>query len=109
LNLNDESARAKRLLDEKYFEAGRLREDAVAKGDQVADQRAQKGDLDREIEAIKVQRAEMFREINHLKDQNDSKSQEAGNQAEKLKNLDFENSRTQARIEDTQKLIDARS
>lgn len=33
LSLNDECARAKRLLDEKYFEAGRLREEAVAKGD----------------------------------------------------------------------------
>ena len=55
-------------MDEKYFEAGRLREEAVAKGDQVADQRSQKGQLDKEIEAIKVQRAEMFREINHLKD-----------------------------------------
>ena len=33
LDLNDELARSKRLLDEKYFEAGRLREEAVAKGD----------------------------------------------------------------------------
>ena len=33
LDLNDELARAKRMLDEKYFEAGRLREEAVAKGD----------------------------------------------------------------------------
>lgn len=37
LSLNDEMARSKRLLDEKYFEAGRLREDAVAKGDQCSD------------------------------------------------------------------------
>jgi hypothetical protein len=68
LSLNDECARAKRLLDEKYFEAGRLREDAVAKGDQCADQRGDKADLEREIEAVKVQRAEMYREIGHLKD-----------------------------------------
>ena len=33
LDLSDELARAKRLLDEKYFEAGRLREESVAKGD----------------------------------------------------------------------------
>jgi len=33
LDLNDEMARSKRLLDEKYFEAGRLREEAVSKGD----------------------------------------------------------------------------
>ena len=37
LDLNDEMARSKRLLDEKYFEAGRLREDAVQKGDQNND------------------------------------------------------------------------
>ena len=79
LSLNDECARAKRLLDEKYFEAGRLREDAVSKGDQCADQRADKADLDREIEAIKIQRAEMYREISHLKDHNEQKALEAGN------------------------------
>jgi len=33
LDLNDELARSKRMLDEKYFEAGRLREEAVSKGD----------------------------------------------------------------------------
>lgn len=33
LDLNDEMARSKRLLDEKYFEAGRLREEAVSRGD----------------------------------------------------------------------------
>lgn len=80
LSLNEECARAKRLLDEKYFEAGRLREDAVAKGDQCADQRADKADLEREIEAVKVQRAEMYREITHLKDSNESKTHEANNQ-----------------------------
>ena len=79
LSLNDECARAKRLLDEKYFEAGRLREDAVSKGDQCADQRADKADFDREIEAIKIQRAEMYREISHLKDHNEQKALEAGN------------------------------
>jgi len=40
LDLNDEMQRSKRLLDEKFFEAGRLRDEAVAKGDQVADLRA---------------------------------------------------------------------
>ena len=34
LDLNDELARSKRMLDEKYFEAGRLRDEAVSKGDQ---------------------------------------------------------------------------
>ena len=42
------------MLDEKYFEAGRLREEAVSKGDQNNDQRAQLQDLEREIEGVKV-------------------------------------------------------
>ena len=37
LDLNDEVARCKRMLDEKYFEAGRLRDEAVTKGDQNQD------------------------------------------------------------------------
>ena len=40
LDLNDELARSKRVLDEKYFEAGRLRDEAVSKGDQNQDQRS---------------------------------------------------------------------
>ena len=97
------------MLDEKYFEAGRLRDEAVQKGDQNADQRNQLTDLEREIEGVKVQRAEMWREITRLKEMNESRSREAGEQADKLKGLDFEIQRTQARIEDTQKLLDVRS
>lgn len=52
--MNDELARSKRMLDEKYFEAGRLRDEAVSKGDQNADQRSQLTDLEREIESVKV-------------------------------------------------------
>ena len=51
----------------------------------------------------------MWREITRLKEMNESRSREAGEQQEKLKNLEFDVSRTQARIEDTQKLLDARS
>ena len=54
LDLNDELSRSKRLLDEKYFEAGRLRDEAVNKGDQNADARAQLQDVEREIESVKV-------------------------------------------------------
>ena len=107
--MNDELGRCKRLLDEKYFEAGRLRDEAVAKGDQNQDQRGQLQDMEREIESVKVQRAEMWREITRLKEMNESRTREAGEQAEKLKGLDFEVSRTQARISDTQQLLDVRS
>jgi len=54
LDLNDEVARCKRMLDEKYFEAGRLRDEAVTKGDQNQDQRSQLQDMEREIESVKV-------------------------------------------------------
>lgn len=101
--------RSKRLLDEKFFEAGRLRDEAVAKGDQVADLRAQAADLNREIDGVKHQRAEMWREINRLKELNEAKTNEAADQHDKLKRLDYELSRTHARIEDTQRLVDTRS
>jgi|LakMenEpi03Oct11_1017367.scaffolds.fasta_scaffold13390_1 hypothetical protein len=51
----------------------------------------------------------MYREISHLKDHNEQKALEAGSQSDKLKQLDYENSRTLARIGDTQKLVDIRS
>ena len=57
--------------------------------------------MEREIEGVKVQRAEMWRELTRLKEMNESRSSEAAQQSDKLKSLDFELSRTQARIEDT--------
>ena len=51
----------------------------------------------------------MWREITRLKEMNDARTREAGDQADKLKGLDFDLARTQARIEDTQKLLDVRS
>lgn len=38
-DLTDEINRSKRVLDEKYFEASRLRDESIVKGDQVADLR----------------------------------------------------------------------
>jgi len=43
----------------------------------------------------------MWREITRLKEMNENRTREAGDQADKLKGLDFEVQRTQARIEDT--------
>ena len=51
----------------------------------------------------------MWRELTRLKEMNESRTVESAQQSDKLKNLDFELSRTQARIEDTQKLLDCRS
>ena len=56
-----------------------------------------------------MQRAEMWRELTRLKEMNEARTTEAANQSDKLKSLDFELNRTQARIEDTQKLLDCRS
>jgi hypothetical protein len=46
--------RSKRLLDEKYFESNRLRDEAVVKGDQVTELRQQLSNLEHEIETVKV-------------------------------------------------------
>jgi len=43
----------------------------------------------------------MWRELTRLKEMNESRTVESAQQSDKLKNLDFELSRTQARIEDT--------
>jgi hypothetical protein len=51
----------------------------------------------------------MYREISHLKDLNEAKAAEASKQSDKLKQLEYENARTLARIADTQKLVDIRS
>lgn len=43
---------------------------------------------------MKVQRAEMWRELTRLKEMNEQRSTEGVNQSDKLKSLDFELSRT---------------
>lgn len=65
--------------------------------------------LEHEIETVKVQRAEMWREISRLKELNDQKSLESNHQADKLKSLNHDLCRVSSRIEDSQKLIDLRS
>ena len=50
---------------------------------------------------LKAQRADNWREINRLKELNDMKVRESADQGEKLKALDYDISRTSARIEDT--------
>ena len=91
------------------IEANRLREESIVKGDQVSDLRKNQGMVEHEIETVKTQRAEMWREITRLKEINDQKTMEANHQADKQKSLNHELSRVSSRIEDTQKLIDLRS
>ena len=86
-----------------------MRDESVAKGDQVTDLRNQMAILEREIETVKIQRAEMWREITRLKELSESKACEANHQHERLHQLEHEIGRTNGRIEDISKVIDARS
>jgi len=64
-------------LGEKFFEAGKLRDDSNSKGDQVVDLRSQVAELERDIDLVKSQRADMFREISRLRDVQDMKTKES--------------------------------
>jgi len=107
--LGEELARQKRLLDDRHFESLRLNEDSVKKGDVNGDLRLKASDLDKEIEVLKLQRQDNWREIAKLKDLNEARVREAAEQADRLKGLEYDISRVHLRIDDTQKLIDARS
>jgi hypothetical protein len=109
LDLQEELARQKRLLDDRHFESLRLNEDNAKKGDVNADLRLKAADLEKEIEVLKLQRQDNFREIGKLKDLNENRVREAADQSDRLKGLDYDLSRVNMRIDDTQKVIDARS
>jgi hypothetical protein len=109
MDLQEELARQKRLLDDRHFESLRLNEDNAKKGDINADLRLKAADLEKEIEVLKLQRQDNFREIAKLKDLNEARVREAADQSDRLKGLDYDMSRVNLRIEDTQKVIDARS
>jgi hypothetical protein len=108
-DLNEELSRQRRLLDDRHFESLRLNEDSVKKGDVNGDLRLKASDLDKEIEVLKLQRQDNWREIAKLKDLNEARVREAAEQADKLKGLEYDISRVHLRIDDTQKIIDARS
>lgn len=109
MDLQEELARQKRLLDDRHFESLRLNEDNAKKGDMNADLRLKAADLEKEMEVLKLQRQDNFREIAKLKDMNEARVREAADQSDRLKGLDYDMSRVNLRIEDTQKVIDARS
>ena len=91
----------KRLLDDRHFESLRLNEDNAKKGDSNVELRLKASDLDKEIEVIKLQRQDNWREIAKLKDLNEQRVREAAAQADNLKGLDYDLSRVHLRIEDT--------
>jgi chromosome segregation ATPase len=109
MNLADEHNRSKRLLDQKHMEAHKLKDEGAQKANQVGDLRGQLSNLEREIETVKIQRSEMWREITRLKEISEGKAIESNHQQEKLNQLEHEIARTSSRIEDIQKVIDSRS
>lgn len=109
MELQDELMRSKRVLDEKFFESGKLRDESNAKGDQVVDLRAQVAELERDIDLVKAQRADMFREIQRLRDVCDMKTKEALDQNDRLKALDFDLQKTHCRISEMEKIVEDRS
>lgn len=109
MDLQDELTRSKRVLDEKHYETLRLNDENSKRSDQNLDMRDRSNELEKEIEILKLQRADNFREIARLKDLNDQRVREGAEQTDRLKATDYDLSRVQLRVEDTQKLIDARS
>jgi hypothetical protein len=96
-------------LDDRHFESLRLNEDNAKKGDNNAEFRLKAADLEKEIEVLKLQRQDNWREIAKLKDLNEQRVREAADQSDRLKGLDYDLSRVHMRIDDTQKMIDAKS
>ena len=90
MELQDELSRSKRVLDEKFFEAGKLRDESNGRGDQVVDLRSQVAELERDIDLVKSQRADIFREIQRLRDVMDMKTRESLDQIDRLKALEFD-------------------
>lgn len=109
MEFQDELQRSKRVLDEKFFEAGKLRDDSNSKGDQVVDLRSQVAELERDIDLVKSQRADMFREISRLRDVQDMKTKESLDQNERMKALEYDLQKTMLRIHETEKCVEARS
>ena len=109
MELQDELMRSKRVLDEKFFEAGKLRDESNVKGDQVVDLRGQCAELERDIDLVKSQRADMFREIQRLRDVEAMKTRESIEQVERMKALEFDLQKTLVRINETEKIVESRS
>ena len=64
------------MLDERLYEAGRLHDENTRGTEQNLDLRDRAGQLERDIDMLKGQRADNWREISRLKDGNDQKLKE---------------------------------
>jgi len=73
----DELARSRRTLEEKHYETARLNDEAAKKTDHVMDLKAHQDALEKELDQLKIQRADNWREINRLKDLNEARAMES--------------------------------
>ena len=62
--------------------------------------RSQVAELERDIDLVKSQRADMFREITRLRDVQDMKTREGLDQNERCKALEFDLQKTLVRIDE---------
>ena len=85
--------RSKRVLDEKHYETLRLNDESSKRADQNLDLRDRAEELEKEIEILKAQRADHFREIARLKDLNDQSVRQGSEQTDRLKATDYDLSR----------------
>ena len=107
MELVDELGRSKRVLDEKFFEAGKNRDESNLKGDQCVDLRSQVAELERDVDLVKSQRADMFREITRLRDVQGMKTKESQDQGDHCKALEYDLQKTLIRIDEQNKVIDS--
>ena len=77
MDLQDELVRSKRVLEEKHYETSRLNDESAKKADHNLDMRDKLVDLEKELDMLKAQRADNWREINRLKEHNDLKVRES--------------------------------
>ena len=63
MEIQDEVVRSKRSLEEKHYESGRLNDESAKKSEDNLDQRDQATNYQKEIDVLKMQRADNWREI----------------------------------------------
>lgn len=63
MDLNDELIRSKRVLDEKHYETSKLNDENSKKADLNLNLRDQAQQFEKEIDILKIQKADNWREI----------------------------------------------
>ena len=109
LDLQDDLARTRRNLDEKNYEMQKLGEENQKKGNQAQEMMQMAAGMEREADDLKMVKADNYREIQRLKDMNDHAVREAAEKTDRLKNLDYDLSKTSQRIDDNQRFIEAKN